>query len=318
MSPRAVTSVVLVALLGQVSLVGCRRDSDLPQVTGRWPVSAPVDLLERLSAARRMVSPLAPGESAEVLSPGVRIREGQEAGLFYLEVVMGEADFETPLPLVLLLHGRGDRPRVPGGPFAHVPTPLRLLLPRAPLPLGEGYTWIDVSITDGNPEALAKALAHRARHLAVFLERVGRQRPVLGRPILAGFSQGAMLTYTLAVQRPETFNFAFPLVGWLPPGLWPAERPADEPSPMLRSVHGTADSVMPIGPTRHLVEILRARRWPAELREFDGVGHVMTPKMNATFEVWLEQAAEHEAPGFGGGLGQPGPEADRYQPFEPL
>ena len=55
------------------------------------------------------------------------------------------------------------------------------------------------------------------------------------------------------------------------------------------------------------------------LVEFEGVGHLVSPEMNATIESWLEQAVREQAPALTGlGLGKAGPEAERYEPFERL
>ena len=55
-------------------------------------------------------------------------------------------------------------------------------------------------------------------------------------------------------------------------------------------MHGTVDPVIPVGPTRVLVDRLRTRGFDIELVEFDGVGHEMSEAMNQTFHRWLERA----------------------------
>jgi hypothetical protein len=65
---------------------------------------------------------------------------------------------------------------------------------------------------------------------------------------------------------------------------------------VIRSVHGTDDDTIPAAPTREAVAYLRSRGADAELLEFEGIGHAMSPSMNKQFESWLEQSLREQAP----------------------
>jgi phospholipase/carboxylesterase len=319
--------LVLVALAGMgatfaVSCSNCRWQSSRTQpevITVRWPATSPVGRGQELSRDRRAAdAPEAPLPATEV-APGVRVREGVAHDLSYFEIILGDADFDDALPLVVLLHGRGDRPRIPGGPFRGVPTPMRLVIPRGPIRLGAGFAWVLSSVTQGKPDLLASSLRRRAHHLAALIETLSRTLPTLGRPVVAGFSQGAVLAFSLALHRPDVVGRAFPIAGWVPPELMPMFPVAQELRVPIRAVHGTDDPVIPIAPTREVVAVLRMLEWEVEFLEFEGVGHVVSPEMNATFEAWLEQALREQAPALTGkGLGLAGPEEETYQPWEPL
>jgi len=285
----------------------------------RWPVTSPADRAQAYLRDRVLREadnvPLPPTDVAD----GVRVRSGEAFGLTYFEVILGDADFDDALPLVVLLHGRGDRPRIPGGPFTGATTPMRLVIPRGPLRLGAGYAWVAGSITQGTPGALAASLLARTHHLAALIATLAATLPTRGRPIVAGFSQGAMLSFSLALHRPDVVGRAFPLAGWVPPDLMPTAPIDPELRVPIRSVHGTQDQIVPIAPTREVVELLRQMEWEVELLEFEGVGHIVSPEMNARFEAWLEEALLEQAPDLAGrGLGAEGPESEGYEPWEPL
>ena len=251
---------------------------------------------------------------------GVQAREHRVAGLYVLEVVLGHVPFDAELPLVVMLHGRGDRPRVPGGPFAGAPTPMRLILPRAPKPLGSGYTWLPLSVTENRADVMADTLRRRADQLAQVIAHFRTVRSSPGKVIVAGFSQGAMLTYSLAMLHPEHVDVALPIAGWLPPMLVPDEVPPVRRVP-IRSIHGDADPVVRIDPTRQLVARLRGLGYDIEWIEEAGAAHVVSPTMNAQFERWLEAALERLAPGLaavGQGLGEAGVEVVTYAPWVAL
>lgn len=283
----------------------------------RWPATSPVDeVLPRAAPPEEPAEPLLPPTE---VAPGIRVREGMAHDLSYFEIILGDADFDDALPLVVLLHGRGDRPRIPGGPFRGVPIPMRLIVPRGPLRLGAGFAWILASVTQGRPDVLAASLRNRTHHVAALIDTLYRTRPTLGRPIVSGFSQGALLAFSLALHRPDVVVRALPLAGWVPPDLMPLVPTAPELRVPIRAVHGAEDLVIPIVPTREVIARLRELEWEVELAEFEGVGHVVSPEMNAMFEAWLEQALREQAPGGAGqGLGVDGPEDEPYEPWEPL
>lgn len=291
MPHRFALAVVLTTCLG-----ACSSSPPLPPP---WPVSADVDLRAELEATREALAPrgtTSPDDSAVLdvpESPYVQALEGEAAGLGYVEVVLGEADLDASLPMVLMLHGRGDRPRVPGGPFACVPIPMRIIMPRGPDVLGPGYTWLSVRVAEGKTDEISTQLERRADQLAALLAEVAATRPTLGRPIVTGFSQGGLLTFALAVRHPGLVASAFPLAGWLPPPLWPSSA---EGLPTMRAVHGTRDETIPVAPTRDAVGYLQALGADIELLEFEDVAHAMNGPMNAQFERWLEQALRRQAP----------------------
>jgi len=285
--PLSLAAVVL-------GLAGCSTSPALPPP---WPASADIDLQAEIAstALEQHSDGLPAGEESPegAVSPLVSALEGEAAGLSYIEVVLGDVDVDASLPMVLMLHGRGDRPRVPGGPFGCVEMPMRIIMPRGPAPLGPGYTWLSSRVAEGRIDEISREIAARADQLAGLLEEVSARRPTLGRPVVTGFSQGGLLSFAVAVRHPKLVAEAFPLAGWLPPLLWPDSA---DGLPPIRTLHGTVDDVIPLGPTREAVEHLRSLGADIELREFPDVGHTMSGAMNEQFERWLEQALRLEAP----------------------
>ena len=288
----------------------------------RWPASPDdVQLADALAATAESegrgpaLSPEgtpieAPDGATDV--PGIQARSFVFDGLWVAEVVLGEAEPDAALPLVVMLHGRGDQPRIPGGPFARVPTPLRVLVPRGPLTLGAGYAWARYSVTQGHHDEIAADLVAIAERLARLIDHITRTRPTAGSPIVTGFSQGAMVAWTLAVRFPDRIGLAIPIAGWVPP----AARPQPLRTAPTRAMHGGADPIVRIEPTREWVALLREAGNDVDWLEFEGVGHTITPEMNDQFEEWLEEAASARAPRLEGGLGEPGPDPEPVEAYE--
>ena len=223
------------------------------------------------------------------LGPQRWVRDGEAAGLSYLEVVLGTDAPDAPLPLVLVLHGRGDRPAVPGGPYANLSTAVRILLPRGPQVVGDGFGWLPAVVAEGRTELLSAGLADVSARLARFITVVRARAPTAGAPIVAGFSQGGMLTLALAIRHPETVGVAFALAGWLPPPLWP-ESAAPSAAPPIRSMHARDDERIAFAPTVTSYRHLRSLGWDIDLHVVDAAGHRMTPEMDHLLHAWLERA----------------------------
>ena len=70
----------------------------------------------------------------------------------------------------------------------------------------------------------------------------------------------------------------------------PQYRRQDVSFPRIRSVHGTADRIIPLGPTQEVFASLEESGFEVELVPFEGVEHTMSAEMNTQLHEWLEEA----------------------------
>ena len=220
-------------------------------------------------------------------SVNVQVREHEVLGMRVTEVILGRAAFDEELPTVVQFHGRADRPTVPTGDHSTT-RPVRMLLPWAPEPLGEGFTWFPLSITERDkPEKiLGHHIRERSDEVAKVLTEMMRRRPTEGGLLVSGFSQGGMMTFALALRHPELVDGAFPVAGWLPSflidellvdgGLDPAVK-----YPPIHAMHGRGDPIVPYRPTSALIDRLRALGLPATMELFVWDEHSMSLEMHA-------------------------------------
>ena len=224
----------------------------------------------------------APAAASAVSTPTKVERPQLKAGeLVYIEQILGDAKPDDPLPMIVAIHGLGDTPEN----FAHVfdafSEGARLILPQGVDPTdGGGWSWFDIRARDPDVEALAKGIKSSADKIAVAIGELKSKRPTKGQPIVTGFSQGGMLTFTLAVHHPDAVGVAVPVGGWLPPPLWPQDKPSEGKAlPPTLALHGTADRAVIYEPTKEAVDHLAGLGFPVELKTYEGVPHAIVPEM---------------------------------------
>lgn len=201
------------------------------------------------------------------------------AELHYHEVLLGNAEAEDELPMIVAIHGLGDDPRNFAALFETFPEPARLILPRGVDPTeGGGWSWFPIRARSADVEALAAGIGASADKIAKAIEVLAEEKPTRGRPIVTGFSQGGMLSFAVAVQHPEVAEVVVPVGGWLPPPMWPEKLTGDR-YPQTLALHGTADNAVRYEPTKESVEHLQKLGFPIELRSYEGVQHVITPEI---------------------------------------
>lgn len=275
-------------------------DDYLGPIDPEWPPSHAADIDVELAAGALIRERMEAGESAdapegEPLIPGddpsVFAHAGRIGGFDYIEVILGEVESpDQELPLIVVLHGRGDRPRIPGHVLAQ-DAPVRVFLPRAPDRLGEhGYTWLATWSKSGDIELLTRSLAGRVDELAPAIEAFRELRPTRGKPVLVGFSQGAIMSYGLVARHPQRFAAAFVIAGWLPPALRPERLEEGVEYPYIHAAHGTADDTVSIEGDRDTVQALRALGLRVGWTEVPGLDHRVTREVGTQVRSWLRGA----------------------------
>lgn len=213
---------------------------------------------------------------------------GRAGALRYLEhVAHGKPD--EPLPMVVVIHGLGDSPGPHWLDLVQLQRPARLIMPQAPTPYLDGFSWFPFRARGADPAELANGIARAAELLAKALEVLQRGRPTRGLPIVTGFSQGGMLSFALALRHPERLQLALPISGLLPEPLWP-QGPATRRIPPIVALHGGADELVPIAPTERLVAALEKHGYDVTLHRHPGVGHSISDAMRAQVATTLDAA----------------------------
>lgn len=185
-------------------------------------------------------------------------------------------------PLVLFLHGAGERGDDLARVAVHGPPKLVLEVPelgRCVLvcPLCPANAWWD------------------ARSLLAVLDEVrGLVHVDDDRVYVTGLSMGGYATWNLLAERPDLFAAAVPICGggeigrvWAEFGTgFELERLLRARDVPVRAFHGDADRVVPVEESRLLVEALEAVDADVALVEYAGVGHDAWTRTYADPELW--------------------------------
>jgi len=243
--------------------MGCRRNR-----------ASPVGALD--AAPPPMDSPAAAlDQGASELSPSRKW--GQIAGVRYIEQMTGGAQPEQPVPMIVVLHPMGGDPAELLPLFAHYRRRARLILPYGH-PSGGLYIWYD-SVRE---DVAASLVTREVDRIVAALTALVVVRPTRGRPLVTGFSQGGIMTFALAVTRPDVVAAAFPISGLLPTSLYPsaALRSLPRPArlPPIFAFHGAADRAVPTLSAHASIAELRRAGYSAELREYAAVEHDISPQ----------------------------------------
>ncbi|MEQ1568185.1 MAG: alpha/beta fold hydrolase [Myxococcota bacterium] len=193
---------------------------------------------------------------------------------------------DAPLPLVVMVHGYGDRPESMLELVEACHLPARVVAPRGPElhPSGQGYSWYRITLSADGVERDAAAVDAAADQLAEWIATQGPAEKV----VLSGFSQGGILSYTVAVRHPDRIDAAVPVAGAVLPELRAVTAPPG--APPIRALHGRVDPLLSAAEARQGVEALRGRGWDAAITVFDGVAHQIPPEVHRALCAALSDA----------------------------
>lgn len=156
----------------------------------------------------------------------------------------------TAQGLVILLHGVGSNEQSMAGLAALLPEDIHVVLVRSPIQLGpSSYCAFQVNFTANGPQINAEAAASSRLLLADFIPKIQQRLGVNpSQTIIAGFSQGGIMSAGLALCSPELVRGFAILSGRILPEITPFISTEVEELKKLSALvlHGTEDATLPI------------------------------------------------------------------------
>lgn len=202
-----------------------------------------------------------------------------ESGIFFRKACATS----TPRARLLLLHGVGSNEANLASVAASLPDDLEVLLLRGPLQVGpQGFAWYQVSFTNNGP-SFNQQQAESSRQLLLQFIKALPELPT----VIAGFSQGGIMSSSVGVTEPELVKGFALLSGRMLREIDPLIAAPER----LKSVsgfiaHGQQDSVLPLEWAKE-ADAWLDRIGVAHETHFYPMAHEIVAQELADFSSWL-------------------------------
>lgn len=195
-------------------------------------------------------------------------------------------------PLLLLLHGYGSNEEDLFSFAAQLPDEYFIVSARAPYSLPPyGNAWYAITFDSDMNKFSDDKQAIESRDLIVkFIDELIEAYPIDKDSItLVGFSQGAILSYAVALTYPKKISRVLALSGYLNTDIVGKSLHAEDVSKVRFFIsHGVVDQVIPIEWARKAPEFLKNLGIDVEYHEYNS-GHGVAPQNFYDLLNWLNK-----------------------------
>lgn len=193
-------------------------------------------------------------------------------------------------PLLIMMHGYGSDENDLFSFSSELPEDLFIISVRAPYPMQPyGNAWYAINFDEVQGKWNDNEQAKQSRDLiASFIDEAISEYPVNKNNItLLGFSQGAILSYAVALTYPEKVKSIIALSGYVNKDILPEDiNTRDYSNLSFYCSHGSVDQVIPVDWARHTSPFLNNLNIVHKYSEFP-VGHGVAPQNFHEFKEWL-------------------------------
>ena len=205
----------------------------------------------------------------------------------------------NPSHAVIWLHGLGadGNDFVPIVPELGLPadTAIRFVFPHAPrrpITVNGGYImrgWYDIAALDDGAPADKAGILESAAAIRKLIERENTRGVPSRRIVLAGFSQGGAMAYTVGLSHAESLAGIVALSAYIPaPATLEANLSAANRSTPLFAAHGTDDDILPLQMGERARALLERLGFAVEWHTYP-MPHSVSPPEIAALGAWLRQ-----------------------------
>jgi phospholipase/carboxylesterase len=194
-------------------------------------------------------------------------------------------------PLLLLLHGYGSNEEDLFSFASELPDDCYVISSKAPYPLQPyGNAWYAIHFDADQNKFSDDEQAIKSRDLVVtFIDELCDLHDIDKEYIsLIGFSQGSILSFSIALSYPHKIKNVVALSGYLNTNLV-------KKTPLINThkvnyfiAHGTQDQVIPVDWARKTIPFMEAYNQNFEYNEYP-IGHGVSPKVFMDFKNWLSK-----------------------------
>lgn len=200
------------------------------------------------------------------------------------------SNIQSSNPLIVLLHGYGSNEQDLFSFASELPEDAFIISFRAPYDMMYGsYAWYAINFDADENKFSDLDQARTSRDLILQnIEALANQFPIdLNQVTLIGFSQGAILSYAIALSYPEKIKQIVALSGYVNQELIKENYENNDFSNLrIFASHGWQDQVIPVEWARKTPEFLKSLKIEHHYKEYP-VGHGVAPQNFFDFKAWM-------------------------------
>lgn len=198
---------------------------------------------------------------------------------------------QPPKDLVILMHGVGSNEDSLLGLASYIPENYAVALVRSPIAIGPGaYCAFSVSFLRDGPKIDADAAEESRQKLLQFIPALQQRCGIAAdRTLLGGFSQGGIMSASVALTAPANLRGFAILSGRILPEITPLIARKEELEHLSALiVHGEDDDRLPYFWGEKSIALLGELGVPFELARYK-MGHEITREVAADFAEWIRK-----------------------------
>ena len=193
-------------------------------------------------------------------------------------------------PLLLLLHGYGSNEEDLFSFASELPDEYYVVSARAPYDMMYGsYAWyaINFDADENKFSDISQAIQSRDLIVTFIDELIANYAIDAANVTLIGFSQGAILSYSVAVSYPEKVKRVAAMSGYFNSEIATSNYEKNDFSNLKIFIsHGTVDQVVPVDWARKAAPLLKQLGVDVVYKEYS-IGHGISPQNFFDFKSWL-------------------------------
>ena len=218
----------------------------------------------------------------------------QHSAAFELAFRVRQPQPVKPTACVVLLHGVGGSESNLADLAYDLGPDTLVVLPRGPLVLGPGqYAWFRVAFTASGPSIVESEAEHSRLTLIRFVEQLQAAFDIAPRStVIAGFSQGGIMSASVALTAPERVAAFGLLSGRILPELQPHLADRARLAPLQAFIgHGDYDTKLPVMWAQRSDQLLTELGVAHQTHRYP-IDHGISPAMQADFLDWLRSSVK--------------------------
>lgn len=190
---------------------------------------------------------------------------------------------------IILLHGVGSNEQDLLRLAQQLPDNFLVISPRGYYTLGAGrYAWYQVDFSSGKPVIQAAQEEQSRKILLDFIRQI-RQKYAAEEVYLGGFSQGAIMSYSIGLTKPGEITGLLALSGRMLSEIRPLAAPGNALQQLRVFIsHGIQDSTLPVHYAREAKAYWQQAGLTPSYHEYE-MGHQISSQVVTEIADWLGQ-----------------------------